>query len=161
MTRPSEFTVLPGAPEALAILRDLGFLLILVTNQRGIARGLMTDAQLREVHAFMEKELKRFSASVDAIYHCPHDRDEKCGCRKPEPGMILKAAREHNVDLEASYMVGDSDSDVEAASRAGVRSVRISAQEDGNADMTCETLLDFAELLSRDGSPLTQTTMFV
>ena len=119
----------------------------------------MTEGQLREVHDFMEEELKRFAVSVDAIYYCPHERDGNCGCRKPEPGMILNAARDLNIDLKASYMVGDSDSDVEAALRAGAHSVRIAAHEDRNAEMTFETLLDFAERLNRDEKRLTRPTM--
>ncbi len=145
----SQFELLPDVPEALAKLKSLGFLLVLTTNQRGIARNFMTSEHLAAVHEFMQQELSDGGAALDAVYYCPHERDEGCGCRKPEPGMILCAARDLSIDLQASYMVGDSASDVAAGRRAGTRTVRIGLEPDEEADLTFPSLLAFALYLER------------
>lgn len=145
----SQFELLPDVPEALAKLKSLGFLLVLTTNQRGIARKFMTAGHLATVHEFMQRELAAGGAVLDAVYYCPHERDEGCGCRKPEPGMILRAAGDLNIDLAASYMVGDSISDVTAGRRAGTRTVRICGEPDDEADLTFPSLLQFALYLER------------
>ena len=143
----TDFTLIPGVAEALSLLKDLGFLLVVITNQRGIARGFMTDEDLARVHEFMRAELSARGARIDGIYYCPHDEFEGCDCRKPEPGMVLAASRDLGIDLARSFMVGDSPSDVAAGRRAGTRTVRISAEKDGEADYTFNSLLDFALFL--------------
>jgi D,D-heptose 1,7-bisphosphate phosphatase len=140
----SEFEFLPGVFEALTTLKELGFMLVLVTNQRGIARELMSVDDLERVHGFMQSELKRRSMPLDAIYHCPHEKFEGCACRKPEPGMLLAACRDHGIDPSTSFMVGDSVKDVIAGKRAGVRTVRIADEDDSGADMVFPSLLAFA-----------------
>lgn len=140
----AQFDFLPGALDALAMLSELGFALVVVTNQRGIAREIMTEGDLAAVHGHMRDEALKRGVCFDGIYHCPHEEFEHCGCRKPEPGMILKAAKDLKIDLVRSYMVGDTPSDVEAGKRAGVMAVRISGEEDGDADMVFPSLLDFA-----------------
>jgi len=145
----SQFELLPDVPEALAKLKSLGFLLVLTTNQRGIARNFMTSEHLAAVHEFMQRELAKGGAALDALYYCPHERDEGCGCRKPEPGMILSAAGDLSIDLAASYMVGDSASDVAAGRSAGTRTVRIGRGQDEEADLTFPSLLAFALYLER------------
>jgi D-glycero-D-manno-heptose 1,7-bisphosphate phosphatase len=147
----SLFTLLPGVPEALGILGDLGFLLVVVTNQRGIARGVMTEEDLADVHAYLEEQLADCGVRLDGIFHCPHEEFENCGCRKPDPGMILSAIQEIGIDPAHSYMVGDSPSDIEAGHRAGTRTVRIAAEPDEIADFTFASLLEFATFL-RDGT---------
>jgi len=149
---PEHFDLLPGVVEALSILRELGFLLVVVTNQRGIARGFMTEEDLNQVHEFMKSELGKSHVFLDAVYFCPHDEDEDCSCRKPKPGMILEAARIMGIDLASSYTVGDSDSDVAAGRTAGTRPVRIGALEDVDADMAFPSLLDFALFLKGQAS---------
>jgi len=144
VSRVSEFQFLSGAFEALQMLQDLGFVLVVITNQRGIARGLMTEDDLARVHGHMLSQLRENGISVQAIYHCPHEEFEFCGCRKPEPGMILAAAQELDIDLTSSYMVGDSPSDVAAGKRAGVRAIRIGNHRDEDADAVFGSLLDFA-----------------
>jgi D-glycero-D-manno-heptose 1,7-bisphosphate phosphatase len=144
---PAEFEFLPGSIEALSVLRALGFLLIVTTNQRGIGRGLMTETDLHAVHEHMISELLKNHIHLDGVYHCPHDVYEQCGCRKPEPGMILKASAELCVDVARSYMVGDSPSDVAAGRRAGTRTVRIGDSADSDADMAFPSLLEFARFL--------------
>lgn len=143
----SEFTLIPGVVEALSILKDLEFLLVVITNQRGIARGFMTENDLARVHESMLTELQAQGARVDGIYYCPHDEFEGCTCRKPEPGMVLAASRDFSIDLSRSFVVGDSPSDVAAGRRAGVRTVRISTEEDEDADFTFSSLIDFALFL--------------
>lgn len=149
VTRVSQFELLPDVPEALAKLRGLGFLLVLITNQRGIARKFMSEEHLAAVHESMQRELAGYGAALDALYYCPHERDEDCGCRKPEPGMILTAAGDFHIDLDSSYMVGDSESDVAAGRNAGTRTVRICDEVDEEADLTFPSLLDFALYLER------------
>lgn len=115
-----ELRILPGVREACRAIRDSGFVLILVTNQPDLARG---DADPREVSA-MHDHLRRY-LRLDDIKVCPHDDAAHCQCRKPKPGLLLEAAREWNIDLEASYFVGDRWRDIEAAQRAGCRAMFI------------------------------------
>jgi D-glycero-D-manno-heptose 1,7-bisphosphate phosphatase len=140
----SEFEFLPNVFDALALFRELGFILIVVTNQRGIARGFMTEEDLTRVHDHMISEFRNRGIRIDAVYHCPHEKFEVCNCRKPEPGLILAAVNDFEVDLSASYMVGDSPSDIEAGRRAGVRPIRIGDYPDESADAVFGSLMDFA-----------------
>jgi D-glycero-D-manno-heptose 1,7-bisphosphate phosphatase len=145
---PSEFDLLPEVLPALRIFRQLGFALVVITNQRGIGRGLMTDDDLHKVHNFMNSLFRDAGLSIDGIYYCPHDKADYCDCRKPAPGMILAATKDLNIDLSSSFMVGDSASDIKAAQNAGVRSVLISQnQESADADLVFRSLLGFAEFL--------------
>lgn len=121
VNHPSRFRLFPWAVDAIRTIRDEGYLAVLVTNQSGIGRGLFTEEMLSEVHAELERTLTSAGTSLDAMYYCPHKPDDHCPCRKPQPGMLLRAAKELQVDLSRSWMVGDSASDLEAAFRAGVR----------------------------------------
>ncbi len=147
---PAEFEFVPGAIEALALLRDLGFLLVVVTNQRGIALGCHDEDDLHKVHEYMGQELLKNGVMLDAIYYCPHDSIENCECRKPAPGMILKACADLNIDLANSYMVGDSPSDIAAGRKAGALTVRIGDTQDNEADLMFAGLLDFALFLKTE-----------
>jgi D-glycero-D-manno-heptose 1,7-bisphosphate phosphatase len=120
--------LLPGALEAIRLARAAGRLVFVVTNQTIVARGMATEDEVRDVHARLGLRLAREGATVDAFYFCPHHPSAtvavyrtKCDCRKPRPGMLLEAAREWDVDLAASVMVGDRLSDVAAGKRAGCR----------------------------------------
>jgi D-glycero-D-manno-heptose 1,7-bisphosphate phosphatase len=139
-----EFELMEGVPQALRKLKSMGFLLVVVTNQRGIARELMTEQDLQRVHQHMTSELERLGACLDGILHCPHDRCEACECRKPEPGMILKAADLYGISLEDSYLVGDRASDIEAGKRAGVKTALVGSEENADPDMRFPDLLAFA-----------------
>ena len=130
LTEISQFRLLDHVGEAIRKLNETGWLVIVVTNQPVIARGEVTIEQLEEIHKKMETLLGKEGAYVDAVYYCPHHTDRgfegerleykiTCDCRKPKPGMILKAAAEFNIDLEKSWMVGDSDSDIHAGRTAG------------------------------------------
>lgn len=117
-TSLSEFRVLPGVREACRRLREAGFSLILITNQPDIARGKADPGEVGEMHA----RLKRF-LQLDDVRVCPHDDQARCECRKPEPGLLLEAARAANIDLKSSFMIGDRWRDVEAGHRAGCQSI--------------------------------------
>lgn len=117
----AEFEFLPGVKHALTNLSQLGLPIVVVTNQGLINRGLATAAEVEEIHRQMTAELAAVGARIDRIYTCPHRPDEGCGCRKPEPGMLLQAARELNIDLVGSYLVGDALTDLTAGNRVGCR----------------------------------------
>lgn len=121
-----EFEFLPGVVDAIAKFSKIFGKIFVVTNQRGIARGLMTEDDLQIVHDLMLKEIQKAGGRVDGIYFCPHDRNQDCGCRKPDVGMALKAKEEFPaVDFKKSIMVGDSTSDMEFGKNAGMITVRI------------------------------------
>lgn len=123
--RWEEFEFAEGVPEALRLLRRAGYLLIVVTNQRGIGRGLMTEGDLAGIHRRMQEALAREGVPLDAILHCPHDLDARCRCRKPEPGMIEEAMSRFDVDGSSSILIGDSESDIEAGRAAGVDGILV------------------------------------
>lgn len=129
ITRPENIKLLPGVAEAVRMINRSGFLAIVVTNQPVVARGDCTLEELQEIHNALETKLGEQGAYVDAIYFCPHHPDRgfpgerteykvACDCRKPKPGMLLKAAKDFNIDIGKSYMIGDDDVDVEAGKRA-------------------------------------------
>jgi len=132
VTRPEQFELLPGVAKAIKAINKSGYLAIVITNQPVIARGDCTFEQLQTIHNKMETELGKEGAFVDAIYVCPHHTDKgfagecpeykcDCDCRKPKPGLLLQAAKDFNIDLSQSYMIGDSERDVKAGENAGVK----------------------------------------
>lgn len=145
-----EFEFLPRAKEALRLLTAARLRLIITTNQRGIARGLMSEHDLRAIHARMLDELAAAGAQIAAVYHCPHDRGE-CACRKPQPGLLLAAKRDFpDVDFARAVMIGDAPSDIEAGKRAGCRTIFVgSSEDDGGADLRAATLYEAALLCLR------------
>ena len=116
-----EFVFLPGVFEAIKAIKEKGYLVIVVTNQRGITRGFMTEKDLQEIHQKMQDELKKHGAQVNDIFYCPHNISDKCNCRKPEPGMLIEAQKKWDIDFAQSYIIGDSESDIEAGKRAGCK----------------------------------------
>jgi len=134
LTSAQALRLLPGTSEALRRLKSAGFLLIVVTNQSAIARGLLTEQELVRIHGALQEMLRVEGAEIDDFFHCPHLPGGKvalyavaCSCRKPQPGLLLRAARKWGVDLKRSFAVGDSERDVEAGKGAGCRTVLISA----------------------------------
>jgi D-glycero-D-manno-heptose 1,7-bisphosphate phosphatase len=119
------FRPFPWTGEAIRKINDSGMKAILTTNQSGIARGYFKEEVLHQVHQILHTALQQWEARLDAIYYCPHAPDENCECRKPKPGMLLRAARELDLDLGRSFMIGDRYLDVRAAHAAGVRSVLV------------------------------------
>lgn len=135
----NNFELLSGVAEAVKIINAKGYLAIVVTNQPVIARGDITELQLNEIHRKMETLLGLEGAYLDAIYYCPHHPDKgfegevselkiQCACRKPEPGMILQAAQEFNIDLSKSWMIGDGENDIKAGKAAGCSTALISGE---------------------------------
>ena len=154
ITRWEEFQFLPDVADAIAHLNRAQFSVIVVSNQRGVAKGLMTVDALEEIHRRMLAELAASSARIDAIYYCPHDVDAACACRKPAPGMLLQAARNHNIDLPNSWMVGDSDSDLLAGKNAGCRTVRIirsGASTEVVSDLMAHSLIEAVQAITQEG----------
>ena len=126
------FRFIAGVPEALRRLKEAGFLLVVVTNQSGIGRGYYDEQALEAIHAHMHTELADRGAAIDACYFCPHhpehalgDYRRECGCRKPLPGMLQQAALDLDIDLAASFMVGDKLADVQAGISAGCTSLLV------------------------------------
>jgi histidinol-phosphate phosphatase family protein len=117
------FVFLPGVKKTIGQLNTLGFRVVIITNQRGIARGLLTWNQLNNIHVYMMNELNKDGAHVDAIYVCPHDNDE-CNCRKPQIGLFEQAEKDFEIDKSNSWMIGDSDTDVQAGQRYGIKTIK-------------------------------------
>jgi len=116
---------LPGAKEALRLFKDAGYRVILVSNQAGIARGVMTEAALAEVHEHMKAEARAAGGDIDAVFHCPHGWNEGCECRKPKPGMLFQAQHAFQLDLTRTWFIGDDERDSEAARAAGCPSILV------------------------------------
>jgi histidinol-phosphate phosphatase family protein len=130
---PDQVLFLDGAIEALRALRDSGFRLVVVSNQSGIGRGLITPAEAAAVHERFAAELAAAGVVLDDSGYCPHAPGDGCACRKPQPGLLLDAARRLDLDLTASFMVGDKDSDVGAGRRAGTHTVRFQPGQPGRS----------------------------
>lgn len=129
---PEELRLYPNIGPGLAVLQEMGFCLVVVTNQAGIARGYFTEADLQCIHEYLRAQLATWGVHLDGIYHCPHHPDGalpelaiRCACRKPQPGMLLQAAHDLNLDLEHSWLVGDILDDVEAGNRVGCRTILV------------------------------------
>lgn len=132
ISNPDDFNLFDGVAESLAAIKKAGYLLILISNQSGIARKLITPEALDKIHEKLQKLLKPYDAEFDAIYFCPHHPDfpyegiTDCNCRKPKPGMILQAIKDWGIDPSLSYMAGDRDSDIKAGIKSSVEPVLIS-----------------------------------
>jgi D-glycero-D-manno-heptose 1,7-bisphosphate phosphatase len=118
-----EIQFLPGAAKAVASLNRAGYKVFIVTNQRGVATSKIEINDLLEIHERIQREFAQDDAVISQIYYCPHDLLANCSCRKPQPGMLQRAAREYNLDLRTSWMVGDSITDVKAGENAGCRTI--------------------------------------
>ncbi len=129
--RREDFYFNDGIIDALVFLKSRGFALILVTSQQGVGKGLMTQAALDEIHGFMQDKLSQQDAAFDAIYACTClAEDPHCTCRKPSPEMIFQAVREHDLDLEKSWLIGDHDRDIQMALNAGIpQTIRIQGEK--------------------------------
>ena len=119
------FSMLPCVPAAIKRLKDQGWLIVVVTNQSGIARGYYTADDVAAIHARMQAELSEAQAQVDAIYFCPHQPEDNCLCRKPLPGLFQQAAREMSINLSESILVGDKLTDLLPARQLGCRSILV------------------------------------
>jgi D-glycero-D-manno-heptose 1,7-bisphosphate phosphatase len=157
ITSWTEFVWLPGAIEAVARLNRAGLTVLVVTNQRGIALGLYSEADLAQIHSNMRADLARHGAHLDAVYYCPHDRDV-CDCRKPGTGMFSQARRDFaEITGENSVMIGDSHSDIQAGRAAGMNTIFIRGEADRqkagadvaekDADAAADSLVEAVEKL--------------
>ncbi len=158
---PEQLELLEGAAAAIKKINESGYLCIVVTNQPVIARGEVTVPQLEQIHNRMETLLGQEGSYIDALYYCPHhpqggfegeipELKIPCECRKPKPGMLLQAAKDYNIDLHKSFMVGDTERDIQAGINAGCKTALIGEGSFGQ-DFTVKSLLEFVELLQERG----------
>jgi D-glycero-D-manno-heptose 1,7-bisphosphate phosphatase len=168
LSDPEAVRLLPGADMALKSLAQAGYKVVVVTNQSGVARGLLTEETLQRIHQEMQRQLEEKGARIDGTYYCPFHPEgtveayaKDSDLRKPAPGMLVKAAHDLDIDLPSSWMVGDSPRDIEAGQRAGCRTIRIRVpdakphpgheeDEDVQADFTLRNLVEAARLILRE-----------
>jgi D-glycero-D-manno-heptose 1,7-bisphosphate phosphatase len=167
ITSWEDFHILPGVAEAIALLNGAGYMVVVVTNQRCVAKGLLSVADLEMIHQQMSEALSRTGAKLDGIYFCPHDYEPACHCRKPAPGMLLKAAQVHGINLRSSWMVGDSEIDIQAGKSAGCKTARVSKEREkhttdgdtddifGRVEINASSLLDSARRILESDSKRT------
>lgn len=158
--------IIPGVSDAIRQFHSLGFKIFVVTNQPSIARGLCSEEVLANIHAKMLHDLGAAGKFIDAVYYCPHHPEKDhadipshtlkyridCDCRKPKPGMLIQAAKEHSIDLAASIMIGDHDRDIEAGKSAGCATIYVSETEKNpasNPDAVANNLLEAAGLVRK------------
>jgi D-glycero-D-manno-heptose 1,7-bisphosphate phosphatase len=143
---PDELEMLDGAVEGVRLLNERGLLVVVVTNQRGIALGRMSALDLERVHAELRSQLAGGGARLDGIYHCPHDKGS-CDCRKPLTGLFVHAQRDHSgIDFARSAVIGDSVTDMQAAERIGARGILVGGEELAGFEQA-PSLLEAARLL--------------
>lgn len=156
---PAGIRALPGALEAMRRLLNAGYLLVIITNQSGVARGLFSEQDLQAFHNHLKTWFGEQGVEVADIYYCPHYPDGEvepyaieCECRKPEPAMLLRAAREHGIDLAQSWMIGDRPADVGTGRAAGCRTIRVltgppPVEGDPEPDFIADNLAAAAEIV--------------
>ena len=159
LARVEDFVLLPGAAAAVAELNRAGWAVFVFTNQSGVARGLVNSEQLTAIHARLNAGIRSAGGELTAIYFCPHGPDSDCDCRKPKPGMLQAAAREHAIDLSASVVIGDTPRDLAAGKAVGCRAILVlsgltraydpGAFPDPRPDFVCADLSAAAALLLR------------
>jgi len=132
---PKQVQIFDGAAAALRRLKKAGYNIIVITNQSGIGRGFFTEKQYRAVEAEVSRQLG--DGLIDATYFCPDAPGKPSTCRKPEPGMVLQAARDHDVDLSRSFLIGDKEIDAECAHNAAVRAIRVRTGFDKTTEGSC------------------------
>jgi D-glycero-D-manno-heptose 1,7-bisphosphate phosphatase len=163
----ADFEFIPGVPEAIRMINEAGFLVIVVTNQSGVARGYYCEEDVEVLHRHIASELQRAGAHVDGWLYCPHHPSGRgsyalpCDCRKPLPGMLQEAARRYDIDLENSIMIGDKLADVEAGLAAGCRTVLVrtgygaeEAEQAGPETMICDDLRAAVQQLLSTDNPI-------
>lgn len=137
LSRPSELRLLPGVGEALRLLQEQGFRLVVVSNQSGVARGFLTESKLGEIQRRLDALLKAQGVTLSGMYYCPHHPEgappyrQACDCRKPKGGLVERAAKEHGLDLSRSYVVGDQHIDVQLARQMGMPAILVLTGQGG------------------------------
>jgi D-glycero-D-manno-heptose 1,7-bisphosphate phosphatase len=122
---PQEIEFISGSIQAIKILRNLGYKIIVVSNQSGVGRGILTEGMVKKVNRFFMGKLVEKNAPVDAIYYCPHHPDQNCDCRKPQTGMLKKAAQDHKLNLENAVVIGDKLTDVKLGKNIGAKTILV------------------------------------
>lgn len=125
VSHPSRFRLFAWTVESIRAIRDEGFLAVMVTNQSGVGRGYFSEEMLLGIHRDLKALLAAAGTALDGIYYCPHRPDEGCDCRKPKPGMLLRAERELGCDLSRSWIVGDNESDLKAGWAVGAKAALV------------------------------------
>lgn len=148
LTSVGDFEWLPGAVDGLVLLARAGYPLTVVSNQRGVARGLVSTDVLSGIEDVIQRGLREYGCSVEAFKYCVHDLDAGCDCRKPKPGMLLELADKLELDLARSWMIGDTESDVLAGRAAGCRTALIGDDLGFGADIEAADLLEAAERIA-------------
>ncbi|MBU4184746.1 MAG: D-glycero-beta-D-manno-heptose 1,7-bisphosphate 7-phosphatase [Proteobacteria bacterium] len=123
-----EFEFLPGSIDAMRLLSKHDYKIFIITNQAGIARGAMTENDLKLIHTNLEKELEKHNVKIEGIYYCPHGWNDGCECRKPKPGMLYQAARNHDLNLSKAIFVGDDERDLQAGNATGCRTLLVDSE---------------------------------
>lgn len=158
LTSLRKFRFLPGVKKAIALLSKAGFRIFVASNQAGVGRGVYSRRTLDKITAYMFEGIIKAGGHIDRVYYCTHRKDAGCGCRKPKPGMLKKAAREFKFDLKDAYFVGDTIRDVHTARNAGCRSILVLSGKEkikdrGNweiqPDLIFKDLLGASKLLIR------------
>ena len=149
LQRWEDFELLPGFVNVLRTARALGYEAIVASNQRGVALGVMTREAVEEIHRRLRDVLMtEYELELLDVFYCPHDDDE-CECRKPKPGMLLEAARRHDIDLKSSWVIGDQERDVEAGRQAGCRTILVdSGESETKADLRVSSMDELQTLVA-------------
>jgi D-glycero-D-manno-heptose 1,7-bisphosphate phosphatase len=121
----NDFVLLEGVIETLKIFHQLGYLVVVVTNQAGVSKGLMSETTVKEIHSNLNKLLSKNGTKVDYFYYCPHKEQDKCDCRKPKTGMIRRAVSDLDIDLKSSILIGDSDMDFNLGIKANLNTILV------------------------------------
>ena len=121
----NEVEFLPNIFEAIKKINELGFKIIIITNQSVVNRQIISEEELKGIHKYMMNEFKEKSCEISKIYYCPHKPNENCDCRKPKSGLLIQAAKDFNIDLNNSWMIGDRDLDIQSGLNVGCRSIKV------------------------------------
>jgi D-glycero-D-manno-heptose 1,7-bisphosphate phosphatase len=144
---PQEWIPIPGSLQAIAQANQLGFRVVVVSNQSGLARGLFDIGQLNKIHSTMLNQVMQYGGRIDAVFFCPHGPDDGCSCRKPLPGLRLNLAQRTEVDWGSTFVVGDRESDMLAASAVGARKILVKT---GHGVRTMASMQDLSDILVCD-----------
>jgi D-glycero-D-manno-heptose 1,7-bisphosphate phosphatase len=147
LSRPEDLRLFSFSAEAVKLLNDNGFLVILITNQSGIARGFYNEKTLHQIHGKLKNQLAQSNAKLDAVYFCPHNSADNCDCRKPQTGMIKRAKRDFSLNLENSWIVGDKTTDVETGFKAKMKTALVLT---GYGQTEVENLKNKPDLISHN-----------
>ncbi|MBE9467666.1 MAG: HAD family hydrolase [Bacteroidetes bacterium] len=140
--RVEDFKINEGIVESLQKFQENNFLLIIISNQGGISKGIYTKKNVEEVHDYLKNNLKKQNVELTEIYYCPHhSSNEKCLCRKPDTLMLEKAIARFNIDISSSFLIGDGERDIEAGKKIGLQTIKINANE--NISKYCKKIINY------------------